>query len=417
MTADAPAYRTHLFSDLRGYTSFLERAGNAAGAEMLEGYRRLVRSIVPRFGGTEVSTEGDAFYVVFPSASSAVMCGLAIVDEADRETAAHPDRPIRVGIGIHSGEVVETDETFVGTAVNVASRVCAVAQPGEVLVTATVRGLTHGSVDASFVSRGKKKLKGVAESVEVFTAVPRGAAVPRSARLPGRVALLVGATGAVLLLGIGAVLAFRPAPPGPAATPGPTQERTAVVGELPIGKYQSARLSPKIHFAVADLGWSVYRDTSDAVGLLYEFNPPGKLDIGRPGRVFVDPCASGGASVPAGRSPAEFFAAAAQAGFLHVGETTNVNVGGQTGLSADIAVDPGAQAACGSLGEAGIAVFSLGGEFWSAQPGETVRVVALDTANGLITFLVSSAEASATSVQALEDFFELADRIVASIRF
>src|SRR6188474_1486893 len=148
MTVDAPAYRTHLFSDLHGYTSFLERAGNAAGAEMLDRYRRLVRAAIGRFGGTEVSTEGDAFYVVFPSASSAVMCGLAIVDDADRETATHPDQPIRVGVGIHSGEVVETDKTFVGTAVNVASRVCAVAQPGEVLVTSTVRGLTHGSVDA-----------------------------------------------------------------------------------------------------------------------------------------------------------------------------------------------------------------------------------------------------------------------------
>jgi class 3 adenylate cyclase len=417
MTAEAPAYRTHLFSDLRGYTSFLERAGNAAGAEMLDRYRRLVRAAIGRFGGAEVSTEGDAFYVVFPSASSAVMCGLAIVEDAGRETATYPDRPIRVGIGIHSGEVVETDETFVGTAVNVASRVCAVAQPGEVLVTATVRGLTHGSVEASFTSRGKKKLKGVAEPVEVFTAVPRGAAVPRSQRLAGRRVLLGVSTAVVVLVGLWAATAFWPRQSGPAATPGPTQERTAVVGPLPIGTYQSARLSPKIHFAVADLGWSVYRDTSDAVGLLYEFNPPGKLDIGRPGRVFVDPCASGGASVPAGRSAAEFFAAAAQAPFLHVGETNNVNVGGQTGLSADIAVDPGAQAACGSLGEAGIAVFSLGGEFWSAQPGETVRVVALDTTNGLIAFLVSSAEASATSVQALEDFFELADRIVASIRF
>src|SRR6188474_514828 len=148
MTVDAPAYRTHLFSDLRGYTSFLERAGNAAGAEMLDRYRRLVRAVIGRFGGTEVSTEGDAFYVVFSSASNAVLCGLAMVDEAALENQAHAEVPINIGVGIHSGEAVETDSTFVGTAVNVAARVCAVAQPGEVLVTSTVRGLTHGSVDA-----------------------------------------------------------------------------------------------------------------------------------------------------------------------------------------------------------------------------------------------------------------------------
>jgi hypothetical protein len=280
-----------------------------------------------------------------------------------------------------------------------------------------VRGLIHGSVDASFVSRGRKKLKGVADSVEVFTVVPRGASVPRLQRVSRRGALLVAASGAILLVGLGAVVAFWPQASGPATTPGPTQERTAVVGALPIGKYQTARFSPKIHFAVTDLGWSVYRDTSDAIGLMHEFSPPGKLDIGRPGVVFKDACSATGESVPAGRTPAEFLAAAAQAPFLHVGETSSVNVGGQTGLSADIAVDPGAQAACGSLGGSGIAVFSLGGEFWNAQPGETVRVIALDTANGLIAFLVSSEEASATSVQALDDFFELADRIVASIRF
>src|SRR5215212_821127 len=127
MTAEQPAYRTHLFSDLRGYTTFLEQAGNAAGAAMLERYRKLVRSALARHGGREVSTDGDAFYVVFPSASSAVNCGLAIVEDAARENSTQPHQPIQVGVGIHTGEVVETAETFVGTAVNVAARICALA--------------------------------------------------------------------------------------------------------------------------------------------------------------------------------------------------------------------------------------------------------------------------------------------------
>jgi class 3 adenylate cyclase len=418
MTADAPAYRTHLFTDLRGYTSYLERAGNAAGAELLERYRRLVRDAIARLGGTEVSTEGDAFYVVFPSASSAVMGGLAIVDDIDRENAANPDRPIHVGVGIHSGEVVETSETFVGTAVNVASRVCAVARPGEVLVTATVRGLVHGSVDATFVSRGRKKLKGLTEPVEVFAVVPVGKAAPTQRNLPQRRTAFAAVAGVgVLVVGLMAGFALLPRQPAATATPGPTQVPAAVVGPLGIGTYQSAKLAPKIRFEVTDLGWSVYRDTSDATGLLYQFKPSGQLDIGRPGRVFVDPCSSGGASVPTGRTPAEFFAAAAQAPYLNVPEPTAVSVGGRSGLRSDILVDPGAMAACGSLGGSGVAVFSLGGEFWAAQPGEVARVIALDTEDGLITLLVSNAEASATSVNALEDFFNLADRIIESISF
>jgi class 3 adenylate cyclase len=419
MTASATAYRTHLFSDLRGYTRLMERAGNAAGAEMLSRYRALVRSAIERHGGTEVSTEGDAFYVVFQSASSAVMCALAMVDEAALENTEHPDVPIRIGVGIHTGEVVETEKTFIGTAVNVASRVCAVARPGEVLVTATVRGITHGSVAASFVSRGKKRLKGLAEPVELFTVLPAGRSLPALQRVgQGRAALaaLVAVVGA-LAIGLVAALAFWLRPSAPAATQAPTQVPSAVVGPLPIGTYQTARLSPTLHFVITDLGWSTYRDTSDAVGLRYEFEPPGQLDIGRPGRVFTDPCSSGGASVPTGRSSAEFFAAARQAGFLHVQDPTAASIGGQGGLRSDITIDPGSQAACGGLGGSGVAVFSLGGEFWSAQPGEIVRVVALDTKEGLIAVLASSEKASATSVEALENFFNLVDRVVQSITF
>ena len=415
-TAPSAAYRTHLFSDLRGYTSTMERAGNAAGAEMLNRYRALVRAAIARFGGTEVSTEGDAFYVVFPSASSAVMCGLAMVDDAARENEAQPQVPIRFGVGIHSGEVVETGGTFIGTAVNVASRVCAVARPGEVLVTGTVRGITHGSVSATFVSRGRKRLKGIAEPIELFTVVPAGHAVATLQRVPrGRVAML--AAGGTLLVALAVAVVAWPRQPPPAPTPTPTQERSAVVGPLDIGSYQSARFTPKLHFVISDRGWSVYQETSDAVGLQYQFNPPGQLDIGRPGVVFTNACAPGGASVPAGRTAAEFVAAAAQSPFLEVKEPVAVNVGGQTGLQVDIAVDPAAQAACGSLGGSGIGVMSLGGEFWNAQPGETFRVVALDTADGLITMLASNEEASATSVAALEDFFARADRIIESIRF
>jgi class 3 adenylate cyclase len=421
MTAEAPAYRTHLFSDLRGYTTLLEQAGNTAGAEMLIRYRAMVRSVIGRFGGTEVSTEGDAFYVVFSSASNAVLCGLAIVEEAALENQAHTEVPIKIGVGIHSGEAVETDSTFVGTAVNVAARVCAVAQSGEVLVTSTVRGIVHGNVAATFHSRGKKKLKGLAEPIELFSVVEAGRPVPAAQRLPLRRALVLAAVGGAVVIGLGAATAFWPPPREPAATPGPTDLPTAIVGPLGLGSYQSERFTPKIRFDVSDLGWSVYRSNSDAVGLLYQFEPQGKLDIGRPGRVFVDPCATEGASVPVGRTAAEFFEAAAQAPYLHVAEPTTTAVGGQQALTADISLDPGAQAACGSLGGAGsgsgISVFSLGGEFWSAQPGETVRVVALDSVDGLITMLVSNTEASATSVQSLEDFFNLADRIVQSLRF
>ena len=95
---------------------------------------------------------------------------LAIVDAAAVASANAPERPIHVGIGVHAGETAETDEGYVGSAVNIAARVCAQAAAGEVLVTDTVRGLTRTSGDIAFTSRGKKHLKGIEEPMAVYAA-------------------------------------------------------------------------------------------------------------------------------------------------------------------------------------------------------------------------------------------------------
>ena len=94
-----------LFADLRGYTAFVERQGDAAAAGLLHDYRQLVREVVAKFGGAEIKTEGDSFYVVFQSASSAVECGLALIEQAADTTSRRPERPIHVGVGVHAGEV------------------------------------------------------------------------------------------------------------------------------------------------------------------------------------------------------------------------------------------------------------------------------------------------------------------------
>src|SRR6185295_18417655 len=101
------ATRGFLFADLRGYTAYIEEHGPAAAAELLESYRSLVRLAVSEHDGAEIRTEGDSFYVVFPSISEALRCGLAIVERAG-DPAAGPAGPIRVGVGIHAGETIET---------------------------------------------------------------------------------------------------------------------------------------------------------------------------------------------------------------------------------------------------------------------------------------------------------------------
>jgi len=133
--------RGFLFSDLRNYTRYLESHGAVDAAGLLVRYRTLVRTAVTRHDGAEIKTEGDSFYVVFRAVSQAVLCGLAIVDAAAGGSSDPDAQPIPVGIGIHAGETVETPDGYVGSAVNIAARICAIARPGEVLVSDAVRAL------------------------------------------------------------------------------------------------------------------------------------------------------------------------------------------------------------------------------------------------------------------------------------
>src|SRR2546425_1170599 len=106
--------RGFLFADLRGYTSFVDTHGARQAADLVSRFRSLVREEVDRFAGAEIRTEGDSFFVVFPSASAALGCALEIGRMADTPGTGDP---IRVGIGVHAGEAVDLDGDFVGSAV------------------------------------------------------------------------------------------------------------------------------------------------------------------------------------------------------------------------------------------------------------------------------------------------------------
>lgn len=198
--------RGFLFADLRGYTEFVESNGAAAAAVLLERYRALVRGLITEFDGAEIRTEGDSFYVVFESVSQAVRAGLAISGSAATESVASPEQPIRVGIGVHAGETVETADGYVGSPVNIAARLCALAEAGEVFVSDTVRSLTQTVLPVVFDSRGRKQLKGVVEPVTVYSVRPveEGAAGPwaasRAPRRRGRRILLVAAIAASIFV-------------------------------------------------------------------------------------------------------------------------------------------------------------------------------------------------------------------------
>lgn len=219
--------RGFLFADLRGYTAFVEAHGDAGARELLRHYRTIVRREIAAFDGSEIRTEGDSFYVVFESVADAVAAGLAIRDAS--ATVQGDGDPIRVGIGIHAGEVTDGDDGIVSSAVNIAARVCAIAPPGEVLVTDTVRALIRTATEVEFAPRGRRRLKGIAEPVALFAAGDR---VPQRSSRQRTVAGAVGLLAImVLAVTVRGALTTDDATPVAASSPTPTATRTA--GSLP----------------------------------------------------------------------------------------------------------------------------------------------------------------------------------------
>src|SRR3989454_4120934 len=168
------ATRTFLFADLRDYTGFVERNGDQAAATLVATYRRLVRQRVRESAGAEIKVEGDAVFVAFPSARLAIACGAAILKDAAAQTAAQPDLPIHVGIGVHAGEPVPQEGDFIGSAVNVAARIGSAAGSGQLLISDVVRGLVRTGAAFPLRDRGSVSLKGLSEPIHLYEVVWSG---------------------------------------------------------------------------------------------------------------------------------------------------------------------------------------------------------------------------------------------------
>lgn len=148
---------TIVFTDIVDSTVMLSRLGDAAWMGVVRRHRDVLREATEAHGGTCVETQGDGSMLAFSSARRAVACAQAIQDAIGRDFA-DLSPPLRVRIGIHTGDAIQDAEQFFGTTVHYAARVAAQAVGGEVLVSSLVHDLVP---DGSFLESREVELKGL----------------------------------------------------------------------------------------------------------------------------------------------------------------------------------------------------------------------------------------------------------------
>ena len=155
---------TVMFTDIVNSTAAAAKLGDEAWRALLDRHDDVVRSSLELFQGREVKHTGDGFMAAFDGPARGVRCAASICE-------AVRDLGLEVRAGLHTGECVVRGEDLGGIAVHIAARITALAGPGEVLASRTVKDLVSGS-GISFVKWGTRQLKGVPGEWEIFTALP-----------------------------------------------------------------------------------------------------------------------------------------------------------------------------------------------------------------------------------------------------
>ncbi len=159
-----------LFTDIVDSTLLTERMGDVGFRTASRGLDRGLREAIAEFGGTPVEGKvlGDGVMGVFTSATKAI-------DAARRCLQLSEESTLSLHIGLHAGDVIGEGTNVYGGAVNIASRICSLSEPGELLVSQTVRDLARTSANVSFEDRGAHALKGIVDPVRVFAVQPESA--------------------------------------------------------------------------------------------------------------------------------------------------------------------------------------------------------------------------------------------------
>jgi class 3 adenylate cyclase len=161
---------TILFTDIEGSTEMTERLGDERWLELLRAHNTVVRRRIEAHSGFEVKAQGDGFMVASQSARKALECAVDI-QRAFAERNETNEEPIRVRIGLHTGEAIKEADDFYGKNVILAARIAGRAKGGQILVSEVTRTVIGSLAGVEFQDAGRKQLKGIKGRQRLFEVV------------------------------------------------------------------------------------------------------------------------------------------------------------------------------------------------------------------------------------------------------
>jgi class 3 adenylate cyclase len=160
---------TVVFTDVEGSTAMLERLDEKRWLDVMREHNRLVRERVSAHDGVVVRSQGDGFMIIFASASGALACAVELQQVFSVYSARQADQQLRVRIGLHTGNVFQEQDDFLGKTVVVAARITGRARGGEVLVSGTLKDYTEHVGKWRFGPPCELRLKGLTSTQRVHS--------------------------------------------------------------------------------------------------------------------------------------------------------------------------------------------------------------------------------------------------------
>ena len=169
LPADLHGTVTLLFTDIEASSRLFNDLGDAAAQEVIRDHHTLLAAQAEICGGHIVKTQGDGAMIAFRGASQALRCAVATQEAIERWNVAHDSTPIKVRMGLHTGEAIREGDDFAGRAVVVAARIASEATGGEVLVSDVLHQLTASTGEFSFDEPRAVDLRGLDGSQVVYS--------------------------------------------------------------------------------------------------------------------------------------------------------------------------------------------------------------------------------------------------------